>query len=426
MAFDNQLVGGSLMRNRRQTIAMLAILALAAALVAGFGSTVGNAKTAASPTSMNHDGHGMHMTSAKAASKAVALRITLDQLLGEHAILAIQATQRGYAGGKDFPAIAKQLDANSVAISKAIASVYGAPAGNQFLNGKNLWRDHIKYFVAYTAATAKGDKAGQSKAVANLMTYIQVQAAFFAKATGLPKKALVADLTAHVLQLKGQLDAYAKGNYGQAYVLTDAAYQHMFMTGDLLASAIAKQKGLGSTTSPSADLQVTLDRMLGEHALLATWATQAGVSGGKNFPALAKQLDRNSVEISKAIGSLYGAPAAKQFLNGKNLWRSHINDFVRYTVATAKGDTAGQKQAVTSLLAYVQTQAAFFATATGLPKQAVANDLTAHILQLKGALDSYHAGNYGKTFQLVHGAYGHMFMTGADLAGGIAKQKGLS
>ena len=33
------------MRNRRQTIAMLAILALAAALVAGFGSTVGNAKT---------------------------------------------------------------------------------------------------------------------------------------------------------------------------------------------------------------------------------------------------------------------------------------------------------------------------------------------------------------------------------------------
>ena len=33
------------MRNRRQTIAMLAILALAAALVAGFGSTVGNAKS---------------------------------------------------------------------------------------------------------------------------------------------------------------------------------------------------------------------------------------------------------------------------------------------------------------------------------------------------------------------------------------------
>ena len=415
------------MRNRRQTIAMLAILALAAALVAGFGSTTGNAKTSATPMAMDHDGHGMQMSSsAKASSKAVALRITLDRLLGEHAILAIQATQRGYAGGKDFPAVAKQLDANSVALSQAIASVYGQAAGKQFLNGKNLWRDHIRYFVAYTVASAKGDTAGQKQAVANLMTYIQTQAAFFAKATGLPKKALVDDLTAHVLQLKGQLDAYAKGNYAQAYVLTDGAYKHMFMTGDLLSAAIAKQKGLGSTTSKAADLQITLDRMLGEHALLATWATQAGVSGGKNFPALAKQLDRNSVEISQAIGSVYGAAAAKQFLNGKNLWRSHINDFVRYTVATAKGDKAGQKQAVTSLLAYVQTQAAFFAKATGLPKQAVVNDLTAHILQLKGALDSYHAGRYGQTFQLVHGAYGHMFMTGGDLAGGIAKQKGLS
>ena len=72
----------------------------------------------------------------------------------------------------------------------------------------------------------------------------------------------------------------------------------MFMTGDLLAAAIAKQKHLGSTTSKAADLEVTLDQLLGEHALLATWATQAGVSGGKNFPALAKQLDKNSVAIS--------------------------------------------------------------------------------------------------------------------------------
>ena len=61
------------MRNRRQTVAMLAILALAAALVAGFGSTSSNAKTTATPMAMAHDGHGMQMTSTKSASKAVAL-----------------------------------------------------------------------------------------------------------------------------------------------------------------------------------------------------------------------------------------------------------------------------------------------------------------------------------------------------------------
>jgi hypothetical protein len=75
------------------------------------------------------------------------------------------------------------------------------------------------------------------------MTYTQVQAAFFAKAKGLPKAVLVNDLTAHVLQLKWQLDAYAAGKYKQSDTLADGAY-NQFMPGDLLAGAIAKQKGL--------------------------------------------------------------------------------------------------------------------------------------------------------------------------------------
>ena len=76
-------------------------------------------------------------------------------------------------------------------------------------------------------------------------------------------------------------------------------------------------------------------------------------------------------------------------------------------------------------MAYIQTQAAFFAKATGLPKTALVNDLTAHVLQLKGALDDYAGKRYAATFTLVGGAYDHMFMTGNVLAGGIAKQKGL-
>ena len=422
MSAVNQLSGGSPLKNLKTSLVLLSILALAVAAVASGALTrpaeTGHGSMAGMKMPMSH-------SSGAASSKAVQLRITLNELLGEHAILAVQATQRGLVGGKDFPALAKALDNNSVAISKAIASVYGAAAGKQFLNGKNLWRAHINDFVAYTVATAKHDKAGQTKAVNDLMTYIQTQAAFFAKATGLPKQALVNDLTAHVLQLKGQLDAYAAGNYAQAYTLTNAAYEHMGMTADLLAGAIAKQKGLGSISSPKANLEVTLDRLLGEHALLATWATQAGVIGGKNFPALAKALDNNSVAISKAIGSLYGASAAQTFLNGKNLWRAHINDFVAYTVATAKHDKAGQTKAVNDLMTYIQTQAAFFAKAIGLPKQVLVNDLTAHVLQLKGALDEYSAGEYPQAFSLVHGAYQHMFMTGSALAGGIAAQKGL-
>jgi hypothetical protein len=232
-------------KNLKMTLTLLIVLALAVTAAAFGFSSPRNGSQEQTMAGMSMP-MSMPMSSSASAtgSKAEELRVTLDNLLGEHALLAIWATQAGYSGSKSFPALAAQLDKNSVALSKAIGSVYGAPAAKQFLDGKNLWRAHIGYFVDYTKALAMKDKAAQKKAVANLMTYIQVQAAFFAKATGLPKKALVNDLTAHVLELKGQLDAYARGNYKQSYALTDAAYKHMFMTGDLLASAIAKQKGL--------------------------------------------------------------------------------------------------------------------------------------------------------------------------------------
>ena len=188
------------------------------------------------------DGMPSHAHSV-AAKKATAsdLRVLLDRQLGQHAALAMNATNAGVSGSKAFPAIAKALDRNSVALSKSIASVYGAKAGNTFLNGKFMWRAHIKFFVDYTVATAKKNKAGQAKAVANLKTYTVKFGDFLATATKLPKPAVRNDLLAHVLELKGQLDAYAKGQYTKAASLYDEAYNHMFMTGDLLAGAIAKQ-----------------------------------------------------------------------------------------------------------------------------------------------------------------------------------------
>jgi hypothetical protein len=43
------------------------------------------------------------------------------------------------------------------------------------------------------------------------------------------------------MQLKGQLDAYAAGDYEEAYRLFRGAYKHMVTTGDTLAGAIVEQ-----------------------------------------------------------------------------------------------------------------------------------------------------------------------------------------
>ena len=219
------------------------MLAIAGALAVGAGACGGNGGDAAADRAMPATEMTTQASSAapSSATPAADLRVTLDRLLGEHAHLAIAATQKGYSGQPDFKQVAAALDRNSVELADAIGSVYGADARQEFLNGGSKWRDHIRFFVAYTVAKAKNDQAGQQKAVRDLMGYVASFSTFLSKATGLPQPAVEKTITAHVMQLKGQLDAYAAGNHGQSARLTRDAYAHMFETGDTLAGAIVEQ-----------------------------------------------------------------------------------------------------------------------------------------------------------------------------------------
>ena len=217
------------------------LLAVAATLgFAAVGCGGNDADGAAATTTSVGMAQGSGSTAA--TTKAAAdLRVTLDRLLGEHALLAMLATQKGFAGDPDFKSIAAALDRNSVELADAIGSVYGDEAREEFLNGKSKWRDHIKFFVNYTVGLANNDKAMQREAVQDLQGYIGSFSGFLAQATGLPAETVEESITEHVNQLKGQIDAYANGNYAKAYAIAREAYAHMYMTGDALAEAIVKQ-----------------------------------------------------------------------------------------------------------------------------------------------------------------------------------------
>jgi hypothetical protein len=176
------------------------------------------------------------------------------------------------------------------------------------------------------------------------------------------------------------------------------------------------------TMTPAANLRVTLDTLLGEHVVLAMIATQKGLDGAPDFEAAAAALDENAVAVSEAIGSVYGDEAAKQFLDGPSLWRDHISFFVDYTVALAEQDKAAQQEAVDNLIGYTGAFSGFLAGATGLPQDALQEGVTMHVMQLKGALDSYAAGNYERSYRLFREAYGHMLATGDTLAAAIVEQ----
>jgi len=175
-----------------------------------------------------------------AEAPAGALRTALNLALREHVHLAAAATGAAL-GGRDaeFKAAAGALDANSVAVAKAIGSVYGPDAEKAFLP---LWRKHIGMVVDYTVGKATGDRAKQDRAVSELVAYTQDFGAFLAAANPNLPRAVVADLVKHhVVALTDVIDAQAAKDPARAFTAQRTGAAHMQMIADPLAEAIVTQ-----------------------------------------------------------------------------------------------------------------------------------------------------------------------------------------
>jgi hypothetical protein len=185
--------------------------------------------------------------------------------------------------------------------------------------------------------------------------------------------------------------------------------------------SMSKTSGKGASSGAS-ELRATLTAGLQEHVYLAGIAVKMGVDNGLDsgeFKAAAATLDKNSVALAKAIGSIYGAQAEKTFLKQ---WRDHIGFFVDYTKGKATKDDALVKQANEGLEGYIAQFSAFLAEANpNLTAEAVANDLKGHIATLAGAVDSVVAGK-ADAFDQLQNAAAHMPGTAQVLADAIAKQ----
>lgn len=170
----------------------------------------------------------------------------------------------------------------------------------------------------------------------------------------------------------------------------------------------------------ASDLRVLLNALEREHVNLAAAATRRGFEGDPDFTAAAGQLDANSKEIAAAVGSVYGAEAEQKFYE---IWASHIQFFVDYTVAAKSGDQAGMDEAVENLGGYQNAIADFLSSANPeLPRDAVFDLVGEHIGLLKGAVDAHGAGNYAESYVKEHEANVQIGTIADALAGAIVKQ----
>ena len=354
-----------------------------------------------------------------ASAPAAKLRATVAQLLAEHAFLTLETMRAVATRAPEQPAVAGALGDNSATLQAVIASVYGPSNGDKF---GELWRRHITDVLAYATAVAGGDEAGKQRALDDLAYYKTA----FAALLGHLSRFIDPAQEAQALQLHiDQLLAFTDSNYDRAYLAERNAFMHMFEFGDQIARALAAQfpkefAGGRVAFSPAANLRLTLDRLLGEHAILSAEGMRVGLTGSPDGAAVRGALDGNSTDLQAAIGQIYGDPAAAAF---GPLWRAHIDAYYAYIQATASGDASAKESALATLHAYPAQLAAFLSSAiTDLPASAVEPMLAQHIDQLVGQVDAYAAHDYSKAIETTRAAYARMFMLGEALARAISRQ----
>jgi hypothetical protein len=136
------------------------------------------------------------------------LRSAFAMLLGEHMELIVEAQRATFAGAPQFQAAAAQVNANTTALTKAMAALVGPTKAAEF---QTAWANHVEGLLAYTAAVAGNDQDAKTVAKQNLDGFAERLALYF---SDIVKNVLAADpltkaITAHDTHLIDHVDAYA-------------------------------------------------------------------------------------------------------------------------------------------------------------------------------------------------------------------------
>ncbi len=203
------------------------------------------AALALSPNTQAHEGHDHAASSAAPSSatisvKQAATRAVMRDLWVEHVFWIRNYVTASAAADQGRKKVATdQVIANATAISGAIASYYGKPAGDQMLT---LLAGHWGAVKDYSDATFSHNAKGQQEAASNLLGNAKAIAAFLSKANpNLPEATLVGLLSAHGAHHIAQIQQISTGDYAGEAKTWGAMRTHMFVIADALADAIAKQ-----------------------------------------------------------------------------------------------------------------------------------------------------------------------------------------
>jgi hypothetical protein len=385
-------------------VLVVLVLMIAAACTS---STAGRSAAPASTTAAAH--HPTTAAPPAAATNAAPgqARVQFEQLLGQHALIAVRLMRSVVAAEPDFrKAATASLQANTDALSALVASAYGEAEGDRFTQ---VWQRHQGDLSRYAEAVTSKDTSAKKTARAALVAGCDAYGAWVAEATKGRVRADEAtrNMRQHAQALTGQADAYAARDYGGAYRIEREAYEHMFMTGTTLAKASLQPKAAARLDTPPEQLRSAFAMLLGEHMELIIGAQRATFAKPEEFQAAADQINANTTAITKAMGAIVGPRKAAEFQAG---WAQHVEALIAYGAAAARGDQAGKAAAEKRLdtLALGLAQYLSGIVQNRLRVGLLTGAITEHDRHLLDHVDAYAARDYPKAYAMETDGYQQM------------------
>jgi hypothetical protein len=410
--------GRGIVRVRAGLTALVAVVVAAAVGCTSGGKDDTNAPAAATATTV----HDMATMSAPLAADASPreVRARFEQLLGQHALLAVRLARSEDDKAPDLQRVVQgSLAANTGALEQVVGVTFDSTRAARF---DQLWKGYTDDLAAYANSAATGNGAGTQEARAALLDGCKDWGVWLAEASGGRVEAAEATRAAQarVEELMDQADAYAGKDYDRAYKLERQAYQRTYGTGTELARASLPAKEAAGLDQAPEQLRSAFAMLLGEHMELIVDAQQATFAGSPEFQAAAAQVNANTAALTKAMSGIVGPEKAAEF---QRAWANHVEGLMAYTAAVAGKDEAAETVAKQNLDGFAERLALYFSDVVRnvLSTDPLTKALTAHDTHLIDQVDAYAAKDYARAQQVQDEGYQHMLGVANVLVDAIEK-----
>lgn len=327
-------------------------------------------------------------------ASAEELRVVMNLLLQEHTYLVgglTMATARGDTAAAQ--ALQPEVDQNSEQLSQLLGSIYGANVEQAF---REVWRNHVGYFVNYAQAAVLNDPNQLRQATQSLDQY----ARNIGQILGAANSSITAESVAGLFQSQAQqiartIDQTVSNDPAQAFASLQTTARASYDISNPLSAAIVSQfpsRFPGDVGSDAANFRSNLNRLIQEHTLLAGYATTAAALGQTvTLQAVTPRIAQNSTQLTQLIGAVYGTSVEQRF---GQLWNEHINGFVNYAQAARAKDQTQRQQALQGLERYRQEIGELLNQANPALTQAVVAQLfQPHVQHITAAIDAASQNN---------------------------------